>query len=67
MKDRIDKKEECWHACHECQMKRGARAPKGGHVAITVMIGTCPICKKEEVTLIPTRDYVWTGKIYLWD
>lgn len=51
-------KQESWHYCHSCQIKRGAKMPEGGQMAITVMTGKCSGCKKKD-TLIPNADYDW--------
>ena len=52
-------------ACVDCALKAGGRWPEG-HVA-TVHRGDCSVCKKEATTLIPTRDFVWKGKTFIWD
>lgn len=59
--------EPSWNNCHECQIKRGGKVPKGGFMGITVTMGTCSICKKEKVTLIPERDYNWKNKKAVFD
>ena len=55
--------------CHDCQLKAGAVVPKGGHIGITVSIGTCGGCLKEGATLVPGCDYHWPkeGKKAIFD
>ena len=53
--------------CHDCQVARGGRVPKGGFKGITIALGTCGGCLKQHVGLIPTCDYNWPGKPAVWD
>ncbi len=43
-----------WHTCKKCGEKELGKLTAGG---ITVMMGDCPDCGKEEVTLIPLSDF----------
>ncbi len=54
-------KEQDWHYCHACQMKRGGETPKN-QGPITVSKGKCSMCKKDKQTLIPNMDYNWPKK-----
>lgn len=60
---------ESWHYCHDCQIERGGRVPKFGHMGITVTKGECRLCNKKDVTLIPNGDYDWPkeGIKAVWD
>ena len=44
--------------CHPCQLVRGGKVPKHGHMGITVTMGQCGGCGKK-ATLVPNRDYDW--------
>lgn len=60
--------ESDWHFCNPCQIKRGGKIPKDGHLGITVMCGTCRLCGLTKQTLVPNDDYIWPGqKFYLGD
>lgn len=61
----IQKNEQDWHYCHDCQLKRGGKVPKN-QGAITVCGGICSMCS-EEKTLVPNEDYIWKGGFYAWD
>lgn len=45
--------------CSDCAIKKGGVWPKG-HVA-TVIMGKCPYCRTEDVTLIPWVDFNWNN------
>ncbi len=70
--DKVKKKEKrgtfMGGYCHECQIKRGAREPKGGLGAVTVHGGECVDCGLV-TTLVPSIDYDWpkTGQRAVWD
>ena len=53
--------------CHECQLSRGAKLPRGDN-AITCSLGNCGKCKKQTY-LVPDCDYNWPklGKKAIWD
>lgn len=57
-----------WHMCEKCGKKKYPNAKMSRLRGITVMSGTCPVCRKEE-TLIPVSDFEYAcgGKDYLWD
>ncbi len=55
-----------WHYCHECQVKRGGKAPDHGARGVTMMGGICSMCKQKK-TLIPNDDYNWPHKKAAWD
>ena len=53
--------------CHKCQLKAGAKEPKGGLRGVTCIHGICPGCGKEDL-LMYACDYFWPGeKIKIWD
>ena len=49
---------DTWHRCDDCQTRLGGKMPDGDR-CITVMMGTCLECGKEDVRLIPNSDYSW--------
>lgn len=55
--------------CLKCQLKRGAKEPRGGLIAVTCKIGKCLGCKEEEMHLIYDIDLDWPakGKRAVWD
>lgn len=63
------KNEEPWHMCEKCGFKEYPNADKKLMNGITVMYGTCPVCKQKGVTLIPRRDFRFatTNDSELWD
>ena len=64
----MKKKIEDYAYCHPCQIRRGAKTPRGGLIGITTTWGECSLCK-QTTQLIPTVDYHWPklGKRAVWD
>ena len=50
-------KEKNWNLCYECGCKKYGTPPKEDMMGITVIIGTCHVCKKKKQTLIPIADF----------
>ena len=50
-----------WHCCYTCGCEKFGGLPKEDMDGITVMNGTCPICKKKNQTLIPYTDFIGYG------
>jgi hypothetical protein len=55
------KRKEPWHLCYECGVKKYGKPSEIDMYGITVMTGTCPICKTRGVTLIPVADFIGQG------
>lgn len=47
--------------CYKCGVKEYGEPPKEDMLGITVWEGTCPVCKKEKVTLVPRIDFQGRG------
>ena len=60
----MSKERKHYSACDDCNKKQGGVTPKE-EKCITVSIGTCPYCKRENQTLIPWVDYDWPKDIAL--
>lgn len=48
--------------CFDCAKGKGGKLPESG--VHTCHAGDCAYCKKENITLIPTRDFRWSQKGY---
>ena len=55
------KKKQPWHMCYKCGVKKYGKPSKANMFVITVMTGTCPVCKTKKVTLIPVADFIGQG------
>jgi len=59
---------EQWAVCEECGLKKYPKADLEKMVGITVHKGTCFICGRKDVTLIPRSDFEYaSGDDSKWD
>lgn len=58
------KKIEYKDCCHKCGIRLYLEKRKDALVGIGVSIGKCPICKKDNVGVIPARDWQYRAGLF---